>query len=546
MLEALMDLQGKVALVTGAAAGLGLEYVKIMLNNGIKHAAILDSNHAAGSAAVGKLNEKFGADTAIFIACDVTKKEDLEGAFRKTLRTFKKLHIVINNAGIMRDSVWELEISLNFTALVRTTFLALDLMGKDKGGEGGVVVNIASVAGLIPVPVLPVYAATKRAVIGFSQSLGVPFHEDRTGVRVLTLCPGATDTPMISDSRHCLLDDAWSDHLSAVISSVSIQKPEFVASALLHMLKNAENGSVWVVRESKPVYEIKFPDYETCKVYQSQGGVCHRFYGRIIGYIMDPQGKVALVTGGATGIGLEYVKILLGNGVKHVAILDVNLTAGSAEVKKINETFGAGCAIFIACDATKKDDIEDAFKKTVSTFKILHIVINNAGIMRDSVWELEISLNFTALVRSTFLALDLVGKDKGGEGGVVVNIASVAGIAPVKILPVYAGTKRAVIGFSQSIGAPFHEDRTGVRVLTLCPGVTDTPLISESPRYLLDKAWADELSTSLRKIPTQKPEFVATALLEILKNAKSGSVWIAEGGKPVYEIKFPHYKTLKI
>ncbi|XP_063219821.1 15-hydroxyprostaglandin dehydrogenase [NAD(+)]-like [Bacillus rossius redtenbacheri] len=261
-----MDLQGKVALVTGAAIGIGLEYVKVMLENGLKHAAVLDVNQTAGTAAVKKLNEKFRADAAIFIHCDVTNKEHLEAAFTQTLRVFGRIHVVVNNAGLLRGCAWELEISVNLTALVRSTLLALDLMGKDKGGEGGVVVNIASVAGLSSVAPIPVYSATKSAVIGFSQSLGAPFHEARTGVRVLTLCPGVTHTSLVTDSHLYVMDENWKQELKKFFTDFPSQTPECVATAMLHILKNAKSGSVWVIEGGKPVYEIELPNYESLKV----------------------------------------------------------------------------------------------------------------------------------------------------------------------------------------------------------------------------------------------------------------------------------------
>lgn len=72
-----------------------------------------------------------------------------------------------------------------------------------------------------------------------------------------------------------------------------------------------------------------------------------------------------------------------------------------------------------------------------------------------------------------------MGKDQGGKGGVVVNIASILGLQELSGCPVYVGTKHFVVGLDRSFGSPLFFDKTGVKVLTMCPGVTDTPLISE-------------------------------------------------------------------
>ncbi|PSN50763.1 hypothetical protein C0J52_05936 [Blattella germanica] len=218
---------------------------------------------------------------------------------------------------------------------------------------------------------------------------------------------------------------------------------------------------------------------------------------------MDIKGKNALVTGAATGIGLEYVKQLLENGaqpafrpmeacsegqivkenvalLQHVAVCDLDVRKGENAVKELVEKYGKGKAIFIKCDVTNIPEFEDAFKKAYNAFKSLDIVINNAGILNDEKWELQIAINVNGVVRGTLLGLEYMGKDKGGKGGVIVNIASILGLQNIAGCPVYVGTKHAVVGISRSFGMPFHFDRTGVRVLTMCPGVTDTPLISEA------------------------------------------------------------------
>lgn len=74
----------------------------------------------------------------------------------------------------------------------------------------------------------------------------------------------------------------------------------------------------------------------------------------------------------------------------------------------------------------------------------------------------------------------------GGRGGIVVNIASILGLQPLAGCPVYVGTKHFVVGFDRSFGTPLFFNRTGIKVLTMCPGVTDTPLISEAGKRVLD------------------------------------------------------------
>ncbi|KAG8309972.1 hypothetical protein J6590_072740 [Homalodisca vitripennis] len=120
-------------------------------------------------------------------------------SFQKTVSAFGGLDIVINNAGIFNDRFWELEVDVNLNGVIRGTLLALRFLGREKGGRGGAVVTTASTLGLQPCAAVPIYTATKHALIGFTRSFGDPFHMNLSGVRVMAVCPGATKTDTHSD-----------------------------------------------------------------------------------------------------------------------------------------------------------------------------------------------------------------------------------------------------------------------------------------------------------------------------------------------------------
>jgi len=261
---------------------------------------------------------------------------------------------------------------------------------------------------------------------------------------------------------------------------------------------------------------------------------------------MTIKGKTALVTGAATGIGLEYVKALLKNGAQNVAVCDVDVRKGENAVRELQTEYGAERVIFIKTDVTNVAELEEAFKKTHTTFKALDIVINNAGILDDGRWELEIAINVNAVVRGTLLGFQYMGKDKGGKGGVVVNIASILGLAPLAGSPVYVATKHAVIGLTRSFGLPFHFDTTNVKVTAMCPGVTDTPLISEAHHRQLLEDWGAEAGRELDALTKQKPECVAKGMIHLIEKGSNGSIWVAEGGQPVYEVQIPDRQTLRV
>ncbi|RZC41702.1 15-hydroxyprostaglandin dehydrogenase [NAD(+)], partial [Asbolus verrucosus] len=251
----------------------------------------------------------------------------------------------------------------------------------------------------------------------------------------------------------------------------------------------------------------------------------------------DIKGKVALISGGASGIGLRYAKELLKHELKGVTLADISNEFGAKALQEIQNEFGPNRAIFVKTDVTNMQSYEEAFKKTVEAFQNLDIVINNAGILNDAIWEKEIAININGVVHGVLLGLEnYIPKYRTGSEGVIVNISSIAGINEINVVPVYSGTKFAVVGMSKAFGSEAHYKRTKVKVLALCPGITDTPLITEiSGRNLGPPYQTLLVEAGDRLLRTQKPESVASAMIRIIKNGKTGTVWVAEGGKDPYE-----------
>ncbi|XP_074025938.1 15-hydroxyprostaglandin dehydrogenase [NAD(+)]-like isoform X2 [Leptinotarsa decemlineata] len=190
------------------------------------------------------------------------------------------------------------------------------------------------------------------------------------------------------------------------------------------------------------------------------------------------EGKVALITGGASGLGLSHARELLRNGLKGVTLADIDVKNGEQAQKEISAEFGNNKVIFVETDVSHKDQFEDAFEKTVEYFGNLDILINNAGIFNDSIWEREVSINLNGTIHGTFLGMEKYLKNyKQGEEAVIVNTSSIAGLRGNNAFPVYAGTKFAIMGTTSSWGNSYHYERTRVRVVSICPGVTATSIL---------------------------------------------------------------------
>ncbi|XP_061104216.1 uncharacterized protein LOC133132648 isoform X2 [Conger conger] len=445
-----MALIGKVALVTGAGQGLGKGFSDILLKNGAK-VALLDINENIGENTRADFGKGYGEDRVCFFTCDVASVEQLEDAFQKTIERFGRINIMSNNAGILNETNWEKMVAVNLNAVIRGTYLALQHMKKDTGGEGGVIVNTASLAGLGFLLTVPVYTATKHGVVGFTRAVAGASEESGYGVRINALCPGLVKTALLDSTSERHGQFAHLSHLSKeVVKKCGILEVPVVAEGFLQLVMDeGKNGAVMKITHEGAVY---------------------------VDSVMALSGKVALVTGAGQGLGKGFSDILLKNGAK-VALLDINETVGKSAKADFDKEYGEDRTIFLTCDVTSDEQLKDAFQKTIERFGRIHIMSNNAGIMDETNWEKMVAINLNAVIQGTYLALQHMKKDTGGEGGVIVNIASMAGLAPFLIFPVYSAAKHAVVGFSRSVADASMMSGYGVRINTLCPTAVSTPLL---------------------------------------------------------------------
>ncbi|VDI73395.1 15-hydroxyprostaglandin dehydrogenase (NAD) [Mytilus galloprovincialis] len=134
------------AIVTGAAQGIGKSIATSLLKQGYK-IFIFDLDSNLGQATAKDLCQKFGESKATFIKCDVTDKEQFIGAFNEAVKTCGHISVMVNNAGIADEFNFEKCIAVNLIGVIQGCNLAIDHMRKDKGGIGGTIVNVASMAG---------------------------------------------------------------------------------------------------------------------------------------------------------------------------------------------------------------------------------------------------------------------------------------------------------------------------------------------------------------------------------------------------------------
>ncbi|XP_076632424.1 uncharacterized protein LOC143347260 [Colletes latitarsis] len=527
------NIKNKSAVITGAARGLGYAFAQILLQNGARVVAILDLTSSPGQASAATLEKEFGKGRAVFFPCDVSNREQFKETFRRVVNAFKGVDIFINNAGVYDELNWERTLRINVGGVIQGSLMAIDHMGKHKGGKGGIVVNISSLAGLLNLPISPVYSSVKQNVISFSQCLQASF--ETTGVHVMVLCPGLTETTITDDASMKSFDfidfASWMEKLNA--ASHQKQSVGNVARALVTLIQKGENGAVWVTENEQPPYGIDFPPISTVDLHLFD------FVSQNMENVTD---KTVLITGAAIGIGYSIAQKLLQNGAKAVAVVDLSTSSGLTSASNLEKEFGKGKATFFPCDVTDTKQFEETFKEVVKAFQGVDIVINNAGIFNDRAWEQTIDLNVRGVVQGSLLAVDHMGKHKGGKGGVVVNIASIIGLSIFPGCPVYCASKHAVVAFSRSLQE--HHHKTGVRVLVLCPGFTNTTLLATYQTKMLDFVSNTDVQKLVTDHPLQSVENVANALVSLVQKGQNGAVWVSEGGEPPYDVEFPPVKKV--
>ncbi|KPJ02346.1 PREDICTED: 15-hydroxyprostaglandin dehydrogenase [NAD(+)]-like [Papilio xuthus] len=252
----------------------------------------------------------------------------------------------------------------------------------------------------------------------------------------------------------------------------------------------------------------------------------------------DVKGKSVLITGGASGLGAAYVQGFLKAGIKQVAVLDIAEDAGKQFTADMNKTY-PGKVIFVKCDVGNEECITAAFNEVVAKFKTVDIVFNNAGIMNDAphIWRKMCDVNVQGLISFTYKAIKHMRTDDGGAGGTIINIASVAAITKGDLLPAYSATKTAVLQFSQCIAGNLFE-QAGIRILTLCPGPTDTPLLHNLKERGGDERAGEKLENVLTnsEVVTQSVDSAVKAMLKMYEDAENGSIWLTTDNKPVKNI----------
>ncbi len=243
---------------------------------------------------------------------------------------------------------------------------------------------------------------------------------------------------------------------------------------------------------------------------------------------MGLHGKVAMVTGAGSGIGRAIALRFVQEGAK-VAVLDVNRAGGEETVRLAHERKGE--AEFIKCDVSRPEDVKQALVAITLRFGMLHILVNDAGILKledalvedvpEEIWDTVIGVNLKGVFYCSKYALPAI---VASGGGAVVSISSSAAMVAFN-RPAYSAAKGALVPMTRAIARQYAKDN--VRANVVCPGGTDTPLTwaqgvppagqgpVKIPAMIKRRAQPEEIAAAVTFLASDEASYITAAVFYV-------------------------------
>lgn len=251
--------------------------------------------------------------------------------------------------------------------------------------------------------------------------------------------------------------------------------------------------------------------------------------------LLNVDGKTAVITGGASGIGLATAKLFSKVGMK-VAILDINEAAVKERARELSEE--GGQVIGIKCDVTAEEDCKNAADEVVKQFGTIDVLFNNAGIItRKTVvehtsdeWDRVVNVSLKGVFLLSKYVIPVMEK---GDGGSIINTGSGWGLKGGDNSASYCAAKAGVVNLTRAMAIDHGPSK--IRVNSINPGDTDTPLLRGEAKQLNvdEKAFLQSSGVDRPLARIGMPEDIAKAVLFLASDLAgwvTGSALVIDGG----------------
>lgn len=242
--------------------------------------------------------------------------------------------------------------------------------------------------------------------------------------------------------------------------------------------------------------------------------------------------RVAIVTGGGSGIGRAIVLAFARRGVQ-VVVGDVQAEAGEEAVRAVQEAGGE--VFFRRTDVSKADEVEALVRATVERYGNLDFLVNNAGIEGEQAltadtteanWDRVLAVNLKGVWLGMRAAIPVLLE---GDGGAIVNVSSVAGLVGFRGIPAYVASKHGILGLTKTAALEYAQK--GIRVNAVCPGVIQTAMID---RFIQGRPEVEAQFRAMEPVGRLgRPEEVAEAVVWLCSEEASfvtGAALTVDGG----------------
>jgi len=481
------EFKDKVALITGAANGFGKIFAIEAVKRGMKVAVVdIDSDDLFG---VTALLKKMGGEV-LSIDADVTLYEDVKMTVAKTMEAYGQIDILFANAGIApsgdifhippRD--WEWAAYANLISHGWYFREVLPIMAKQ--GTPCHIMSTASIAGILHgIGNNPAYSATKHAAVALAEDLNAYCKANNYDIGVSVYCPAYVQTDLHHCERHrperyMAPEDPYyqSQHYKDAIRRVNV---------------NITTGTpldpvgrfLFKAIEDKQLYVLQHYPYAPYIANRHRGIEADgkKPDGLGIETDRDFKGQVALITGAASGFGLEFAKEAAERGMK-LALVDIQ----KEKLEGVVADFVAKGveAIALPGDTSVYEEVCATVKATMDKYGQIDVLFNNAGIaacgdvehIAPQDWEWAVSVNL--LGQAYYFREVLPIMVKQGTPANILSTASIAGIIPgFARVPSYSATKHGAVALTESVAARLRDmGVTNIKVGVYCPGFVQTEL----------------------------------------------------------------------